>query len=141
AHIERDDSLAGGKSLPRRDDDLDHEAAAGIEMRRDIAEAFDLGVLRSEVHDRVPYEVSERESAGELRGREVADRHVDVGGTRLRSHLFDHGRRKIDAAYPDASATAWQGEATRADAEFEDRSAASHIREAVHRGRNNARIE
>src|SRR5207245_2745767 len=128
------DRLAGGEPLPRRDDDLDHEAAARVEMVRDIAEALDLRVLRREVHDRVPYEVSERECARHLRGGEVANRHIDGGGTRLRSQLFDHGRRKLDAAYPDASASERQGEATSADAEFKDGPTSSQIREEVHRG-------
>src|SRR5207253_10127886 len=112
AHVERDDSLAGGEPLPGRDDGLDHEAAAPGEMRRDIAEALDLRVLRSEVHDRVPDEVGERECACQLRGREVADRHVDVGRTGLRSQLIDHCRRKLDAVDLDALTTEWQGEAT-----------------------------
>src|SRR5437867_3194948 len=137
----RDDGLAGGEPLPGRDYDLDDEAAARIEMRRDIAEALDLRVLCCEVHDRVPCQVGERECAWQLRGRKVADRHVDVGGTGLRSQLFDHGRRKLDAEYADASATEGQGEATRADAEFKDGSTSSQIREEVHRGLNDFRIE
>jgi hypothetical protein len=110
-------------------------------MRSNIAEALDLRVLRSEVQDRVPYDVGERECTCHLRGREVANRHVDVGGTRLRSQLFDHGRRKLDTGYPDASATQWQGEATRADAEFKDGPTPRQIHEEVHCRRNEFRIE
>ena len=39
--------------------DLDHEAAAGLEVRGDVLEARDLLVLRRQVHDRVEDEVGE----------------------------------------------------------------------------------
>ena len=46
-------------------------------------EALDLRVLCRQVHDRVAHQVRDVERAVRLRGREVADRHVDVGGSRL----------------------------------------------------------
>ena len=48
---------------------------------------------------------------------------------------------RLDAVYPDASTAEWQGQATRADAEFEDGPMSSQIREEVHRGLNDFRIE
>ena len=54
-----------------------------------------------------------------LRRREVANGHIDAGGTRLSVQLFDHRRRQLDAVNPDASAMQGQGEATSADAKLE----------------------
>jgi hypothetical protein len=48
-------------------------------LRGDVAEALDL---------RAP---------GDPRRCEVADRHGDAVGSGLRSQLFDHGRRQLDA--------------------------------------------
>jgi hypothetical protein len=68
AHIERDDGLARHESLPRRNDDLDHEEAGRVQMPRNIEEALDLRVLRCQVHDRVSHQVREGERAIHLRG-------------------------------------------------------------------------
>ena len=141
AHIERDDSLARHESLPRRNDDLDHEEAARFQMPRNIEEALDLRVLRRQVHDRVSHQVREGERAIHLRGREVANRHIDVGGTRLGAQLFDHRRRQLDAVNSDASATQRQGEATSADTKFEGAPIASQVSKEAHRGFDDLRIE
>src|SRR5438034_11067830 len=53
AHVEGADGLAGRQPLETRDADLDHEAAAGLEMGRGVAKARHLRVLRRQVHDRV----------------------------------------------------------------------------------------
>ena len=57
---------------------LDDEAAARLEVRRDVAEAGDLRRLRRQVVDRVEDEVGEPERAVGARRREVADRDGDV---------------------------------------------------------------
>jgi putative transposase len=80
----------------------------------EVQEALDLRVLCCQVHDRVSHKVREGERATHRRGREVANRYIDVGGTRLRVQLFDHRRRQLDAVNSDASATQRQGEATSA---------------------------
>ena len=69
--------------------------------------------------------VREGERPIHLRGREVANRHRDVGGTRLGVQLFDHRRRQLDAVNSDASATQRQREATSANTKFEDAPIAS----------------
>ena len=61
AAVEDVEGLAGRKPPELRDHDLDDEAAAGLEVRRRIAEARDLRRLRRQVHDRVEDQVHERE--------------------------------------------------------------------------------
>ena len=56
--------LAGREPLQFRDGHLDHEPAAGLEMRRDVAEAVDLLVLCHQIGDRVVDEVGEGEHSG-----------------------------------------------------------------------------
>jgi hypothetical protein len=57
---------------------LNDEAAARLEVRRDVAEARDVRRLRRQVLDRAEDEVSNRERLLGGRGREVADRHADL---------------------------------------------------------------
>ena len=140
AHIERDDSLARRQPLPWRNDDF-HEAATRFQTPLDVEEALELRVLRRQVHDRVADEVHEGEGAVHLRGREVADGHIDVRGARLGPQLLDHRRRKLDAVHSDASATQWQGDATSADTEFEGPPIASKVGKEVHHGVDDLRIK
>jgi hypothetical protein len=78
--------------LQRRDTHLDHEAAAGFEVRGDVAEALHLFVLGREVHDRVEDQVREPERAVDAGGGKVADRHTDVPAAVLGSESSHHRR-------------------------------------------------
>src|ERR687891_840790 len=51
----------GGSRCKLGHADLDHEAAAGLEVRGDAAEVGDLRFLRRQVHDRVEDEVRDRD--------------------------------------------------------------------------------
>jgi hypothetical protein len=62
---------------------LDDEAAAGLQVRRGVAEGLHLLVLGGQVRDRVAQQVDERERSARGCGREVAGGHGDVGATRL----------------------------------------------------------
>jgi hypothetical protein len=73
-----------------RDVDLDHEAAAGLEVPGDVLEAGNLRVLGHQVADRVEHEVRERERPADVRRREVPDGDTDRLGTGLRAQPRDH---------------------------------------------------
>jgi hypothetical protein len=75
------DRLPRRQPLKPRNHYLDDEAAGRREVRRDVAEAPDLRLLRGQVHDRVRDEVRERERALDRGSREVADRDTDVFAT------------------------------------------------------------
>ena len=76
--------LAGREPLELGDLDLDHEAAARLEMGGDVAEALDLVVLGGQVGDGVVHEVGEPEGPFHPGRGEVTDRQTDVAGSRLR---------------------------------------------------------
>jgi hypothetical protein len=71
----RPEALARGSAA--RHADLDHEAAARLEVRADVLEARDLRVLRGQVVDRVEDEVGEAERALDAGRGEIADRDRD----------------------------------------------------------------
>jgi len=79
--------------------DLDHEAAARLEVGRDVAEAGHLLGLRGQVVDRVEDEVSERERAVDPRCGKVADRHRDRLAAELLAQPRDHRLRKVDPVH------------------------------------------
>jgi len=62
--------------LQLRDHDLNDETAARGEMRRGIAEAFHLGSLRGQIHDRAENQIDERERSVDSGRGEVADCHI-----------------------------------------------------------------
>src|SRR5262249_57244502 len=62
---------------------LDHEAAARLEMGGGVFEARDLRILRRQVADRVEDDVGERKRPVDLPRREVADRDLDLLPTGL----------------------------------------------------------
>jgi len=99
AHVEGADRLAGREPLEPGNAYLDHEAAAGLEVRRDVAEARDLLRLRRQVHDRVEDQVRDGERSVHGRRREIADGHADVFGARLRAQLRDHRLRQLDPVH------------------------------------------
>src|SRR5438067_5205379 len=77
ANGERNELLTGWKQPELRDADLDHEAAAWLEVCRHVLETRHLRVLRRQVVDRVEDEIGQRELAVDPRGREIADRDRD----------------------------------------------------------------
>ena len=111
--------LSRWQPAERRHDHLDHERAAGLEVGGGIAEAGHLLVLRREVHDRVEHEVHEAVPTVDGRRREVADRHADVVGSRLRPELVDHGRGELDAVDGNAPRRERQRDPPGADTELE----------------------
>src|SRR5919106_3480961 len=89
----------GGSRCKLGHADLDHEAAAGLEVRGDAAEVGDLRFLRRQVHDRVEDEVRDRDCPIHARGREVADRDADPVAARLRPQPRNHRLRQLDAVH------------------------------------------
>ena len=61
AGVEHAEGVAGWEPPQFRHHDLDHETAAGLEVRGGVPEAGHLCVLRREIPDRVEDEVDERE--------------------------------------------------------------------------------
>src|SRR3954468_20200885 len=110
-------------------------------MSCNIEEALDLCVLCRQVHDRVSHEIGECVRAIHFGGREVADRHIDVGGTGLGMQLLDHRCRQLDAVKSYAAATQWKRETARADTKFEDGPFAGQTCEKFHCGLDDLRLE
>ena len=113
--MEEVDRLARREPLEVGDADLDHEAAAGLEVRGRVAEARDLRLLRRQVHDRVVDEIDERERPVHPRRREVADRHADVVAARLRAQPRDHRLREVDPVHRHAALRQREGDPARPD--------------------------
>ena len=82
-HREWPDDLAKRKPLQIRNTDLNDEVATRFEMLGNVAEAADLLVLRSQIHDRVEHEVGKRELPRNRCLSEIALRNADPLGTRL----------------------------------------------------------
>ncbi len=120
------------ESAQVRDDDLENEAAAGLEVVGDVAEAGDLLVLRREVHDRVADEIGEGESPIDLRRREVADRHADPVGAGLRAKPRDHRLGDVDSVHRNAASGERKRDSAGANPELERRSVAGDLGEEVH---------
>jgi hypothetical protein len=78
ARAEDVERLTGREPPQLRHHDLDQEASAEHQVRRGVAEARDLCLLRREVHDRVEDQVHDREGILDRRRREVADRRRRV---------------------------------------------------------------
>ena len=97
--------------------DLDHEAAAGLEMRRGVREYGHLAVLARDVVDRVEDGVDERERPLDPRRRHVADRDRDL--VRLLAQLRDHVRGQVDACHADTALRERHGDPAGADRKLE----------------------
>lgn len=68
--------LPWGHPAELRHDHLDHEAASGREVRGRVGEDHQLFVLGGDIHDRVRYQIHEREGRpGNARSRHVAEGH------------------------------------------------------------------
>jgi hypothetical protein len=135
------DLLAGRKTLKLRDKDLDHEAATGFQVRGDVAEALNLAVLRGHVHDRVADQVGEPERPAHLGGGEVSDGHADAIGARFGLQVRDHGGRQFDPVHPETSLAQRQRDAPGSDAKLKSGTRPGQVREEVHRGINDRRLE
>src|SRR5919199_1353660 len=118
-HVEGLKRLAGRKPPKPRYDHLDDEAAAGLEMRRDVLKAGDLLVLRGEVHDRVGDEVRDRERAVHGRRGEVPDRDADLLRARLGAEPCHHRFRQVDPVDGYPAARERERNPARADAQLE----------------------
>jgi len=105
-----------------------------------VAEARDLEVLRGEVRDRVEHEIDEPEGAVDPCRRDVADRHVDLVGVRLRPELGNHRLGQIDPRHPDTALVQRQRDSPRADGELERGAAACELREEVDRRTEHVRV-
>ena len=125
------DRLAGRKPLQTGDAHLDHEAAAGLEVRRDVAEAGDLRRLRRQVHDRVEDQVRDGERPVHGRRREVADRHADVFAARLRTQPRDHRLRQLDPVHRHSPLGERERDAACPDPELERAAASGQLGEEV----------
>jgi len=114
--------------------DLDHEAASGLEVRRDVTEAGHLLGLRRQVVDRVEDEVGERERAVEAGGGEVADRHGDPLAAGLLAQPRDHRLREVDPVHLHPAAGERERDAAGPDPELQRAAAAGEADEEVDRG-------
>ena len=129
--VEDADRLAGREPPQARDADLDHEAAAGLEVRGDVAEARDLRRLRRQVHDRVEDEVRDGERPRHRRRREVADRDADLLAARLRAEPRRHRLRQLDPVHRHAALGQRERDPAGADPELERAAAPGELGEQV----------
>src|SRR5258708_12065561 len=90
---ERMDGFSGRETLKLGNHDFDHEAPTRLQMRGDIAEARNLLVLGSQVHDRVADEVGKGERSVNHSVREFADRHTNLIRAPLPAPLRDPAPR------------------------------------------------
>ena len=125
--------LAGREPLELGNADLDDEAAAGLEVRRDVAEARDLRRLRRQVHDRVEDQVGDGERPVDGRRREVADRDADVLAARLRAQPRDHRLRQLDPVHRHSPLRERERDPARPDPELERASARRRARRGSRR--------
>ena len=131
----------GGSRRRLGDADLDDEAAAGLEVRRDVAEARDLRRLRRQVHDRVEDQVRDGERPVDRRRREVADRDADVLAARLRAQPRDHRLRQLDPVHRHAALRERERDPARPDPELERASAPGELGEEVDDRVDDRRVE
>ncbi len=141
AHVEGTERLAGREPLELRNAHLDHEAPARLEVRGDVLEARDLLVLRRQVHDRVEDEVGDRERPLDRGRGEVADRHADVLGARLRAQSRDHRLREVDPVHADSALRERQRDPAGADPELERGAAPGELGEEIDGRIDDGRIE
>src|SRR5450759_4613669 len=132
--MERLERLAGWQPLERRNAYLDHEAAAALEVGRDVLEAGDLLVLGCQIVDRIEDEIGERERPLDPGRGEVADCYVDLLGTRLCPQPRQHRRGELDSVHADTTARERQRDPAGADSEFERGAVAGQLRQEVDYG-------
>ena len=131
AHVEGVEGLAGREALEPGDAYLDDEAAAGLEVGRDVAEARDLRLLRRQVGDRIEDQVGDRERSVHGRRCEVANRHVDVFATRLCAQFRGHRLRQLNSVHQHSPLRERQRDPSRPDPELERASASRGLEEEV----------
>ena len=131
ARVEDVHRLAGREAPQVGHADLDHEAAARLEVRRDVAEARDLLRLRRQVVDRVEDEVGKAEGALDAGAREVADRDRDLRAARLLAQLRDHRLREVDAMHLHPALSQRKRDPAGADPELERSTVARELGEQV----------
>jgi len=124
--------LAGWQSLEFRNRDLDCEAATWFQVGGSVPEAFDLFILRRQIHDRIPDHVDDLERPVDSGGGGVANGDADVLGAGLCLQSFNHRRGEINAMHAHAPLTERQRDAASADAELECAAFSRQVREEAH---------
>jgi hypothetical protein len=123
------------------DEHLDDEAAARVEVSRDVPEAGDLRLLRGQVHDRVAHEIGDGEGPVDARRREVSDRDADAFCSGLRAQPRHHRARQLDPVHRHAALYERKRQAPGADAELERAAAAGNLGEEVDGGVDDVGVE
>jgi hypothetical protein len=141
AHVEGPDRFAGREPLELGDAYLDDEAAARLDVRRDVAEAGDLLCLRRQVHDGVEDQVGDGERSVHGRRREVADRDADFFATCLRPQPRDHRLRQLDPVHRHSSLRERERDAARPDPQFQRAPGAGELGEDLDGRVDERRVE
>ena len=129
-----DDGILAGRQLAQlRHAQLDHEAAAGLQMTGRIAEAGNLRGLCQQVRDRVIDEIDEREASRCPRRGHIADDDRDRRLIGLAAQLRNHRGRHFDARDLDAAGMQRHGDTAGPDGEFENAPAFREPGQIVHR--------
>jgi hypothetical protein len=107
-------------------------------MRRRVGEYRQLIVLRRDVHDRVRYQVHQREGrAGNAGTLHVANRHRDGGSARLGGHPLGHRPRQLQAMHRGPPAVQRERHAPGTDRELQRRTAHGQLGEYADHGVQN----
>src|SRR3954470_14144100 len=141
AHVKGVEGLAGRKEPQSRYAYLNDEAAAGLQVRGDVAEARNLGRLGRQVRDRVEDQICDAECAFHGRRREVADRDADVFAAFLRSQLRDHRVRHVDPVHRHSPLRERNRDPARPDSELERASTRRELDEQVDDRLDDRRVE
>ncbi len=101
-----------------RDEALDDESTAWLEMVGDILEALDLALLAEQPEHRVEDEVDEGEGPVDVHVVHVADRDTERRPTRLGAELGHHFLGDVDSRDLDTLGRQRQSDTPRADCQF-----------------------
>ena len=141
AHVERHHVLPGRQPPQLGHVNLDDEAAAGLQVSRDVAEARHLRLLCRQVHDRVEDQVGDGERPVHPGGGEIADCHADRVAAGLGAQPGDHRPRHVDAVDRNAAARQRQGDAPGPDAQLQCAAAARELGQNAGHRVHHARLE
>jgi hypothetical protein len=122
--VERHHVLPRRQQAQLRYPDFDDEAAAGVQVGRDVAEAGHLRLLRGQVHDGVEDQVGQPEGAVYPGGGEVSDGHADGVAAGLGAQPGHHGPGQVDAVHRHAAAGQRQRDPAGPDAQLQRPAAA-----------------